>query len=89
MKTVMILCTAVLLTLTLAVNLSAQGSGYQLWKEAIHTGGQTATGGSYQVQGTVGQANIDVLQGDSYQLTSGFWHPRENATDLYLPFIHR
>ena len=89
MKTIMIFCTAVLLSLTLAASISAQQSDYQLWKEAIHTGGETTTGGSYQLHGTVGQTNIGVLNGGGYQLTSGFWHPVEGETAVYLPFIRR
>jgi hypothetical protein len=40
----------------------------------IAGGGGTSTGGTYQVNGTIGQADASVaMTGGSYSLTGGFW----------------
>ena len=89
MRIAMIFCILFLLCFTLAADISAQQSDYRLWKDAIHTGGEVTAGGTYQLQATVGQANVGVLSGGSYQLTSGFWHPVDRGTAVYLPIVQR
>lgn len=48
---------------------------YEMRKYSINSGGQTSTGGSYQVSGSIGQADASMeLTGGNYSLNGGFWH---------------
>ncbi len=53
---------------------SAQsGGGYDLTWNVIAGGGATfATGGSYSLGGTIGQADAGTMSGGSYALSGGF-----------------
>lgn len=39
----------------------------------IDGGGQTSSGGSFEVSGTVGQPDADSLTGGSFEVQGGFW----------------
>lgn len=85
-----------LILLTITAKTYSQQGGYSIRSEVIKSGGNSATGGSFQLQGTIGQTNVDVMKGNDFQLTSGFWHPRSefdppsNSNDtIYLPFVIR
>jgi hypothetical protein len=54
---------------------SAQsGGGYDLTWNTIDGGGVTfATGGAYQLGGTIGQADAGTMSGGTYTLNGGFW----------------
>jgi hypothetical protein len=39
----------------------------------IAGGGGTSTGGTYQVNGTIGQPDAGTMSGGNYSLTGGFW----------------
>ena len=50
------------------------GQNYTIDWYKIAGGGGTSTGGTYQVNGTIGQADASVaMTGGSYSLTGGFW----------------
>ena len=44
-------------------------------------------GGSYKLQGTVGQADAGSLQNGRYTLNGGFWNPTMVTYAVYLPII--
>ncbi|MEE8573299.1 MAG: T9SS type A sorting domain-containing protein [Gemmatimonadota bacterium] len=47
---------------------------YQINESVIGSGGTNASGGSYQMLGTVGQPVIGVTEGGSYRNEIGFWY---------------
>ena len=50
------------------------GQNYTIDWYKIAGGGGTSTGGTYQVNGTIGQPDASVaLTGGNYSLTGGFW----------------
>jgi hypothetical protein len=57
--------------LLLAVSAAAQ---YQINESVIGSGAANASGGSYQMLGTVGQPVIGIASGGSYQNEIGFWY---------------
>ncbi|MCS6923918.1 MAG: hypothetical protein NZM10_06015 [Fimbriimonadales bacterium] len=71
----MSLSAALLLSLLCAH--AQQGGGYDLTWWTIDAGGVTfATGGTFNLGGTVGQPDatrLDELQGGNFRLTGGFW----------------
>jgi hypothetical protein len=62
---------AVVLLLCMCTAASAQ---YEISPSVIGSGGGSASGGSYQVVGTVGQPAIGVVSGGSYLNEIGFWY---------------
>ena len=57
--------------LLLAVSAAAQ---YQITESVIGSGAANASGGSYQMLGTVGQPAIGTASGGSYTNEIGFWY---------------
>lgn len=58
---------------------------------SIDGGSGTASGGSYTLSGTSGQAEAGTLQGGAYTLGSGFWTGGAipPTYDTFLPFIQQ
>jgi hypothetical protein len=50
------------------------GAQYEISPSVIGSGGGPASGGSYQIVGTVGQPAIGVVSGGSYVNEIGFWY---------------
>ena len=76
---------ALVLTLVLASIASAQG-GYDLPWWTVDGGGDTSSGGSYVLSGTIGQPDAGGLSGGSYMLVGGFWSAfteKPTTIDLY------
>ena len=48
----------------------------------IAGGGATLEGGTFRVNGTVGQPATHVLTGASLRLYDGFWSPAASASDV-------
>lgn len=47
---------------------------YEITRSSIDGGGVIrATGGDYELSGTIGQPDAGVMEGGGYQLTGGFW----------------
>lgn len=80
--TVIAIITALLLT---AANAENQ---YEITWSTIDSGGQTSTGGPYELTGTIGQHDTGASSGDEYTLSSGFWPGSfgcvVNLTDLLV-----
>lgn len=49
---------------------------YSIEWETIDGGGETASGGTYTLSGTMGQPDAEASVGGSYELLGGFWGGR-------------
>ncbi len=62
-------------------------SGYLLSASVIAGGGGSLQAGSYNLTGTIGQADAGpVLQSGSYALQGGDWHPA-NGYKIFVPLV--
>ena len=74
---------------------SQSGSGYELAWFTVDGGGATLSqGGSFSLNGTIGQADAGTLGGGSYTLVGGFWGASVPSggpavDNIYLPIILR
>ena len=60
---------------------SGSGTGYELSRSALTSGGTTASAGNgFQLSSAVGQPGADMLSGGAFNLTGGFKYELE-ATD--------
>ena len=71
--------TALLFAVILASLLAAHaapaqtGGGYDLEHHAVAAGGGTLAGGSFEITGTVGQAEAGDVAGGDFAVGGGFW----------------
>jgi hypothetical protein len=65
---------AVALTVVMLLVAMQAAAQYQITESVIGSGGTNASGGSYQLLGTVGQPAIGVTAGGSYINEIGFWY---------------
>jgi hypothetical protein len=80
----------ILITGILSGAASADVLSYSLDWWTVDGGGGTSIGGDYALSGTVGQADANVLTGDEYTLSGGFWPGGETVVDyryIHLPLI--
>ena len=62
--------------------------GYEISWYTIDGGGtQDLVGGSYSLNGTIGQSDAGTQSGGTYQLTGGFWGFLDSLSKLFLPLI--
>lgn len=88
---------AVILALLLVIMLSvtvfaAPGESFELRWWTIDSGGRTASGGTYSLNGTIGQPDSGEMLGGSYRLVGGFWNSAISGPllrNLYLPLVNR
>lgn len=52
---------------------SVRAQNYSIDWSTIDGGGDTSTGGSYALTGTIGQPDAGILSGGNYTLQGGFW----------------
>ena len=65
-------------------------AGYTLDWWTVDSGGDTSSGGSYSLGGTIGQPDAGTSSGGSYSLSGGFWGGgAANQYDIYLPLVLR
>jgi hypothetical protein len=71
--------------------LAQSGGGYDLRWNTVDGGGITfATGGSYRLGGTIGQADAGLMTGGVYTLSGGFWGGLPAMRyRVYLPVVVR
>lgn len=63
------------LTLVLGLAFSQSFAVYTIGKYTINSGGGESTGGSYELNGSIGQTDASNTQtGGDYSLNGGFWH---------------
>jgi hypothetical protein len=75
-----------LLALGLVAPLLASAQNYSIDWYKIAGGGGTSTGGTYSVNGTIGQPDAGgAMTGGSYSLTGGFWSIIAVVQTLGLP----
>jgi hypothetical protein len=88
-----VIITLLLLSLTTATVLAQSSGNYDLAWSSIASGGSEASGGSFALNGAIGQADTGSLSGGSYTLNGGFLAGTGAAatTDyrVYLPLILR
>lgn len=93
MKHTSILCASIVIVLLLgATGLAvANGSGYTLdwWTVDGGSGTWSDTGGQYVLNGTIGQPDAYVWDGDDYALVGGFWGGSAVQYRTYLPLVVR
>jgi len=66
----------------LGLVISQSFAQYEIKRYSINSGGQTNSGGDYQISGSVGQVDAsNQLTGGNYSLNGGFWHPNNASTD--------
>ena len=62
--------------------------GFAIPRHVCGSGGQRVTGGSYILDGTLGEPIAgNVIVGNEYGLGSGYWWPP--VFDVYLPVVLR
>ena len=86
-----LLVIALLLFTTWAIQ-AGSGGTYEIdWYSMDSGGTMSATGGTFELQGTIGQADTAVIAQDTYEIQSGFWSAASNTGpyQLYLPFIQK
>ena len=86
MRLVAAVAVALLLMVTTAIAVRAAG-GYAVAWWTADGGGQTSTGASYSMTGTVAQPDADAAPatGGGYALQGGFWHnPATSPGDVYI-----
>jgi hypothetical protein len=78
------------------VALAQSGGGLDLTWSAVAGGGGTSAGGSFTVQGAIGQHEVagPSLRGAKFEMRSGFWAPPSETptatpSQTYLPLIMR
>ena len=76
-----------LVILVAAGTVLAQNSGYDLSWWTVDSGGGSSTGGSFTLQGTIGQPDTGVL-GGAYTLSGGYWTAK-SLRGIYLPIVIR
>jgi hypothetical protein len=83
-----ILIVLVAVLLLTASALASSDASYQLDWFTVDGGGGGSSGGTFTLNGTIGQADAGRLSGGTYSLAGGFWAPLGNIfTDLYLPLV--
>ena len=88
---VLLLAIAGSLALT-AIVLGQAGGGLDLSWSTIAGGGGESAGGTYTVNGSVGQpvaSSAPSSDGDRFSLTDGFWQIGSTETQIYLPLVSR
>ena len=68
----LIIALLAIVSLTLAVAAQSGGS-YSMLRSVVGNGGTSASGGSYTLNGTVGQSAVGLSGDSSTALSSGFW----------------
>ena len=57
------------------------------WYTMDGGGAMNASGGTFTLSGTIGQADAGTMSGGTYNLNSGFWNGIGNLLNFYLPMI--
>jgi hypothetical protein len=79
-----------LLVVSVSVVLAQIGGGYDLTWSTLDNGGTTSSsGGSYALNGTIGQADAGTQSGGAYTLVGGFWGGASGPGQLYLPLLRK
>ena len=74
----------IIVLLVLVMSLSV-GADYKIPWHTIDGGGGTSSGGSYVIDGTIGQPDAAVSASDNYELLGGFW---PSGPTCFIDFEH-
>ena len=86
-RVLLILLMAVLLLMVIPAAQAAP-QAYELTWWTVDGGGGASQGGSYALQGTIGQAEPGILSGDRYTLAEGFWATLQALWNrVFLPIV--
>ncbi|MBW6474992.1 MAG: hypothetical protein K0B14_17835 [Anaerolineaceae bacterium] len=85
---------SILLLLIVVPVLAQTGGGFDLSWSNISGGGGSSIGGTYVLDGVVGQPDAGVLSGGDYSLGGGFWGGGEiniepEDHNIFLPLVVR
>jgi hypothetical protein len=87
---IVLACALVVLLLAAPRASSQSGGAYDLTWNTIDGGGITfASGGSYELGGTIGAADAGMMSGGAYALAGGFWGGVFGKQTIYLPSVQR
>lgn len=95
MKRLRVLLVPLLMVVLTTAALAQSGGGFGLTWSAVAGGGGTSAGGSFTVQGSIGQHDVGgpSMRGGKLEMRSGFWTPPEgpvaSPAQFYLPLIMR
>ena len=91
MKRLIIFIPIVLAVFIVSIAVAQSGSGYDLTWSTIDGGGGSSSGGSYTLDGTLGQFEAGTLSGGGYTLSGGFWASAtaQSQFAVYLPLVLR
>jgi len=95
MKRLSVFLAFVLVCVVTTAALAQSGSGFNLSWSAVPGGGGASAGGSYTVQGAIGQHDVGgpSMRGGKWDMRSGFWAPPEAPAAIspqtYLPLVLR
>ena len=84
----LLLCIFLLVAGTTVVVTAQETGGFTIPWWTVDGGGNTSTGGTYTLTGTIGQADTGCAAGGDYALKSGFWQGCPLSYG-YLPLITR
>lgn len=81
----------VLLLLSIAFTVYAEGSDLALYWWSVDGGGDSSQGGDYTLIGTIGQSDAGAMRGGVYTLHGGFWPGGAlvEQVELFLPLVMR
>ena len=82
-----------LLFTTWTIKASGSGGQYAINWHSMDSGGTlAATGGTFELMGTIGQVDTAVIAQDTYEIQAGFWSATATNTgphQIYLPSIQK
>lgn len=89
MKRILIACVliAVMAWVMIATVQAQSGGGYGLTWSTIDNGGGESVGSGYMLNGTIGQTDAGLLNGNGYTLSGGFWIGQASQYHVYLPLV--
>jgi hypothetical protein len=65
----------ILIVFILSLVFSQSFAQIEIKRYTINSGGSKIAGGSYEINSSIGLVDVnDKMSGDTYILTSGFWH---------------
>jgi hypothetical protein len=87
-RTFITLAATLLVALVLLAGARAAGVFTVDWSTA-DGGGDRSSGGTYTIDGTIGQADAGMLSGDRFTVAGGYWAVVLPRARILLPLIRR
>lgn len=85
-----VLLIAILLLLTTFSIQAGSGNQYAIdWYSMDSGGTMAATGGTFELSGTIGQVDTAVIGQDTFEIQAGFWSGASGSGQyqIHLPFL--